>query len=155
MELKKLNSAISYVRKNSKNFLRTGKVDLNELATNVLYDALALGAETGGVCKLGEWWIVYADFDWLVTEDEKTITTMFNSIVALPEAGPNSCRSEVLLNAFCENVIVFGSDDNEIIRGVGDKMLSDFVFKNLGGKRAVAFCGVGKTIGHALKKGKQ
>ena len=109
--------AVSYVRKSPERFFRMGSPDPIELATHVLGDALLAGATETCTIRVGDWWLVGSDVDWLAADKQYTMQRLFARIVALPEAGPNSMRAEILLSAFTEAVITAGGDDCLTIRG--------------------------------------
>ncbi|MBM3238760.1 hypothetical protein FJZ31_20920 [Candidatus Poribacteria bacterium] len=115
--MKIYEDAVSYVRKNPERFFRMGSPDAIELATHVLGDALISGAKETCTLRLGDWWIVGGDVDWLTNHKQYTIHELFGRIVALPEAGPNSMRAEILLTAFTEAVITVAGDDCLTIKG--------------------------------------
>jgi hypothetical protein len=82
----------------------------------------------------GEWWIVRSPDDWLPTPLDHDA---FIRIVAFPEAGPNTCRQEIVLTAFAGDVATCLDGDCRVVRGE----LPAEIRSRLGEKsgRAVAF----------------
>ncbi len=61
--------------------------------------------------------MVGSDVDWLTNHKEHSVKELFVRIVALPQAGPNSMRAEILLTAFTEAVITMTGNDCLRIKG--------------------------------------
>jgi len=82
------------------------------LAWVVACDCLAVRSGAVSVVEQGEWWFVCCDTDWLKgvkgeppKRTEIGVESLFERLVAAPEAGVNSCRAEVLVNAFAAAVV--------------------------------------------------
>ena len=116
-DMKIYEDAVSYVRKSPGRFFRTGLPDPIEMTTHVLGDALITGATETCTIRLGDWWVIGSDVDWLATHKQYTMKELFVRIVPLPEAGANSMRAEILLTAFTDAVITVGGDDCLTIKG--------------------------------------
>jgi hypothetical protein len=94
-------------------YLPSGRVNGHSLASAIFTDALVESNRRVVVERLNDWWIIASDHDWIgpAAKDH------FERIVPFPEAGPNSMRSEVLLTAFADDVIVFDAVSHCIIKG--------------------------------------
>ena len=90
----------------------------------------------------GDWWIISSNVDWLATCPDYAPEELFFNIVALPEAGPNSMRAEILLTAFAQQVVTVSADHQSIIKG--DVSQADDIWRLIASrpnwKRTVAFC---------------
>src|SRR6266566_8367628 len=67
-----------------------------EAVAHLVQECLLGRATTVSVRRMGDWWMIGADVDWLAKDTEAA----FQRIVSYPEAGPNSMRYEVALTAF-------------------------------------------------------
>jgi hypothetical protein len=111
------------------------------LATRLASDAIYLGAKHVEVQRMGDWWTIASDEDWLTYHNSLGIQETFNRILPFPGM-VNSHRSEILVRAFAASVftvmagaLVVVSGDEAAIRG----MLTRDPFCRLGAKRVVAF----------------
>jgi hypothetical protein len=68
------------------------------------------------VSKYGPWWIVSSEDDWLVKSGHAHVDVAFSRIVPLPGL-VNSHRSEILLSAFADAVVTFGTDGIRWVSG--------------------------------------
>jgi hypothetical protein len=80
--------------------------------------------------------------DWLGTHPDYAPEALFFHIVALPEAGPNSMRAEILLTAFAQKVVTVGTNGRLIIKGeiAPTAEVWRLIESCSGWKRAIAFC---------------
>jgi hypothetical protein len=76
------------------------------LAGKLVQDIALLGALPARVARDGEWWLVSADQDWLCTISGAVSTEPFFRIVPCPQWGRYAFRTEVLLTAFAEAVVI-------------------------------------------------
>ncbi|MEW6747706.1 MAG: hypothetical protein AB1486_33670 [Planctomycetota bacterium] len=103
MDINVVDDALSWVVSHPERFFTSGKPTELELLRSVWMDAVLCGAtEVATVRKHGHW-IVGASADWLGQTDIAP-SELFTRLVPLPQAGPNSVRSEILLRAFCSEV---------------------------------------------------
>ncbi len=137
-----LAEAIDYVRQRPERFFRAGSPEPVELVTNIVGEVLLLGGSETYTMRNGDWWIISSNVDWLATCPDYAPEELFFNIVALPEAGPNSMRAEILLTAFAQQVVTVSADHQSIIKG--DVSQADDIWRLIASrpnwKRTVAFC---------------
>ena len=134
--------AVGYVRQRPEQFVRTGAPEPVELVTHIVSETLVLGGGETCAVRRGNWWIIRSDVDWLETHPDYAPEALFFRIVALPEAGPNSMRAEVLLTAFAQKVVTVGANGRLIIKGevAPTAEIWQLIEARSGWKRTVAFC---------------
>lgn len=136
-----IEDAVAYVKERPERFCRAGGPEPVEVATNLVSEALILGAREACVVRYGEWWVISSDEDWLQTHPQYVPKELFFRLVAFPEAGPNSIRTEVLVTAFAQQVITIGEDGHFVVKG--HVAPTDTIWQWLkspgGWKRVVAF----------------
>ena len=136
-----LADAIDYVRQRPERFFRGGSPEPVELVTHIVGEVLVLGGSETCTMRSGDWWIISSNVDWLATCPDYDPKELFCHIVALPEAGPNSMRAEILLTAFAQQVITASADHQVIIKG--EVSPDDHIWQLLASrpnwKRTVAF----------------
>jgi len=137
-----VEDAVGYVRKRPERFFSMGVPEPLALVTHIVSETFILGASETCAVHRGHWWIIRSDVDWLKTHPDYTPEELFLRIVALPQAGPNSMRAEILLTAFAQKVITVETHGRSIIKG--DIAQTDDIWRLIesysGWKRAVAFC---------------
>jgi len=139
MVLKQIRDATQYVRQNPKLFFRTGIPSGNECALQLAGDALILGGRNVGILRHDTWWIVGADEDWLVHPQLST-EDLFARLVAFPEAGDNSVRSEILVSVFAQDVVLFLDRIGTSLRGKPiPNVVSEIVANRSEWRRAISF----------------
>src|SRR5687767_46875 len=95
---------LKHIRSHPKMYLPGGILDPMWLATRVSGDALLLGAVNAGSTRCGDWWVAWADHDWL-QRDGQEIRELFDRILPFREAGVNAMRGEILLTAFAKDIV--------------------------------------------------
>jgi hypothetical protein len=103
--MKAMDNPIDYICRHRDRFLRAKKTEPIELVERILGDALYSGASECAALHKNEWWIIASATDWLGGHETYAPEDMFHRIVAMPEAGQNAMRGEVLLTAFAQKVI--------------------------------------------------
>ena len=111
--MKRVDS-LAYVRSNPERFFRLGVPSGVEIAKALVGNALLLGASELSVLRLGSWWMVCGNVDWI---GEGSDETAFSKIVPFPEAGDNSMRAEILATAFCSAVITSSDGLKKVVSG--------------------------------------
>jgi hypothetical protein len=137
-----LTEAIDYVRQRPERFFRAGSPAPVELVTHIVGEVLLLGGSETYTMRNGDWWIISSNVDWLATCPDYAPEELFFNIVALPEAGPNSMRAEILVTAFAQQVVTVSANHQSIIKG--DVSQADDIWRLMASrpswKRTVAFC---------------
>ncbi len=130
-----------FIRRAPERFFRHVPPKAYELVQGLAADALLL---TGGLVRMrrgsGGWWIVQCDEDWLCVGNKGDPLEVFQRMLPLPEASPNSLRSEVLVAAFARDLVTTAAGGRSVI--VGEAFPTDQVWSEmgeLGVGRAVAF----------------
>ena len=134
--------AVGYVSKRPEQFFRTGAPEPIELVTHIVSETFVLGGGETCAVRSGDWWIIRSDVDWLGTHPDYAAEALFFHIVALPEAGPNSMRAEILLTAFTQKVVTVSASGRLIIKGevAPTEEIWQLIESCAGWKRAIAFC---------------
>lgn len=92
--------------------------------------------------KIGDWWVITANRDWLCAHDGSLDLTFFKGAKPLNRE-VNASRSEWLINAYARTLVTVGPGGSRVLKGMCPasneiwKILAD-----LGATRAVAFEGV-------------
>jgi hypothetical protein len=102
---------VSHVRRRKVMYLGREEVAPEDLATNLVNDALTLGVASVEVHHCGDWWMVSCAEDWLARENDFTIEETFRSIVPLVGGGLEASRREILLTAFASDVFAKKGED--------------------------------------------
>jgi hypothetical protein len=133
--------AVGYVSKRPEQFFRAGVPEPIELVTHIVSETFVLGGGETCAVHRGDWWIIRSDVDWLGTHPDYPPEALFFHIVALPEAGPNSMRAEILLTAFAQKVVTVGASGRLSIKGevAPTEEIWRLIESYAGWKRAVAF----------------
>jgi hypothetical protein len=108
--------ALEHIRRHPDLYLPGGRLDPSDLATRIAYDALTLGATRAMTAHQNHWWAVAADVDWLDSAPVNR-TQLFQRIVPFPRAGENSMRSEALIGALADHIVVWGPTGADLIKG--------------------------------------
>jgi hypothetical protein len=134
-----ITEPMAYIRQHWRMFLR--RIDPRELATAVVECALFTTDGPITVHRVGDWWIVGGDVDWLASGSAVEGRSVFEEIVAFPEAGANSMHAEVLLTAFAKSVVTVTPDEAVTVKGeVGsDDAIWQCLVEHPTWRRAVAF----------------
>lgn len=125
-------SAIDHVRGNVAMYFRSGRFTPEEAAVKLVLEAVLCGARRVETLRVGAWWLVRGDVDWLPPPlDEEA----FGALVPFLEGGPNASRSEILVAAYATDVVI---DGPRVIKGAADAEL-EAVLADGGWARSVAF----------------
>ena len=123
------------------NFGKDGVFDDRRLAYRLVSDPMTYKYSPITVEHINGWWLVSAKQDWLVKAGSNSISELFNRVVDFPEAGANGIRSEIMLNAFADDVVTYGIDGKIIVKGC-ESGLADIEFhinSIFVGSRVIAF----------------
>ena len=112
--LKAIN-AIQHIRDHPRMYLPDGKVSGEYLLSQLVLDALFLGVRDIRVQHINEWWLIGSSADSFPEDSGEQLITLFTQVVPFPEAGVNSMRTEVLLTAFAQDVIIRNGVNRTVI----------------------------------------
>jgi hypothetical protein len=140
MTLNVLDDALSWVRSHPERFFAGGRPTEFDLTRMVWTDAVLSGAQQALSLQASPFWVVAASTDWL-KDAGVPIEALFAKLLPLAGAGPNSARSEVVLNAFCSEVGAFSQGKVTVVRGGAaiERVLCDVVTSQNGLVGAVAY----------------
>ena len=128
MTFRVVENAVEWVRGRPEMYFAAGSPDIFELVRAVWGDAVLSGVADILVHHDVSAWVVAGSSDWL-TDGEVQPAELFSRIVPLAAAGPNSQRSEILLNAFCSEVVAISAGTEIFCKGAGSvRTLIDDVF---------------------------
>ncbi len=132
--------SIEFIRRHPENYLGGNKLSPENLIGMLVSDILTLLKKDCLVIAHREedWWLVSSECDW-IQQYEDNIDYYFTNIVPFPEACQNSFHSEVLLTAFCENVVTFTKLHTQVIKGTATLDIDKILTKNSNWSRCVAF----------------
>ena len=108
-DLKIIDDPISLIRKDPSMYAGHGPWGPG-FAADLVRDLVFLDALPAQVENYGDWWVVSSAKDWLVCSSGRLSFEPFFRIVPIPEAGHACFRTEILLTAFADCVITFGSE---------------------------------------------
>jgi hypothetical protein len=135
----KRGDPVQWVLTHPERFFKTGKPNELELAQAVWLDATLSGVRDVLVHHENEIWVIAASGNWL-TEGALSTPELFARVVPLAPAGPNSMRSEILLNAFCTEVVAVVGTSVSFAKGGGAvRTEADIVMKHSGLAAAIGF----------------
>jgi hypothetical protein len=114
-----ISDVMEIMKKNPKMYLNGCETPTGELlAARLISDLVYLKSLPAHVAVFERWWVITSDKDWLSALSPPADTkSAFWMIVPLPQAGPNSHRSEVLLTAFADAVVTCGQEGLIWIKG--------------------------------------
>lgn len=115
-----MNDALAWVRLHPERYFVDGMPTAIELARSVWSDAIFCGSSevVTHYERHSDIWVIAAQAHWLDT-DAISAEELFTRIVPLAGAGPNSMRSEIVVNAFCNEVAAFDSSRYVFTKGTG------------------------------------
>lgn len=104
MTLEMLDDPVQWVLAHPERFFRNRTPNTLELVQSIWMDATLSGVSDVLVHHEDEVWVVAGSANWLI-EGNLTGADLFVRVVPVKAGGPNSMRSEILLNAFCAHVV--------------------------------------------------
>jgi hypothetical protein len=112
-------SPIPHMRRNPAMYLGGLQTPKGEfLAARLISDLVWLRALPAEVVEIDGWWVVRSSVDWLASGSPTyTADSAFLRIVPWPEIGANSFHGEILLAAFADALVTFGTDGIKWING--------------------------------------
>jgi hypothetical protein len=133
----------AWLRSHASMFFSTVDTTQSALMEHLVGEAVILGCVRVEAEFHDGWAIVGAEMDWFSVPSRVSVTEdcLFTRVFAFPEAGDNSCRTEVLVAAFARDVVTASAGRVRIIQG--DVPPNDSVVRLLSEtsrwRRAVAF----------------
>jgi hypothetical protein len=118
MTIHVLDDPLGWVASHPERWFHSGHVNAVELVQSLSADALLSGAHDVVVQQDRDVWVVASSMNWLLVPSV-SIPELFVRIVAHAGAGPNSMRGEVLLNAFCPEIVAVVSGATTFMKGAG------------------------------------
>jgi hypothetical protein len=110
-----MNDPVNWVAEHPAMFFPSGNFEARLAAALVVQEALLSGASDVTVRRDAEWWVIESSHDWLPAPLD---SDAFHGVIPFPEAGPNSCRFEILLTAFASDVVTASQAGATAIKGV-------------------------------------
>jgi hypothetical protein len=103
MLIETIDDPVSWVASHPERYFKNGTANAFELMRAVWMDAM-LSSVPNVLVHQGTVCVVAGSVNWMVEESFST-KDLFGRITPLSAGGPNSIRSEILLNAFCRDVV--------------------------------------------------
>jgi hypothetical protein len=125
VDITAINDAVNWVRAHPERFFMDGVPSGQELARAVWSDAIFCGSNevVTHYDRSSAMWVIGSRTSWLEV-DGIPPEDLFARIVPLKDAGPNSMRSEVVVNAFSAEVAAFDSNRYLFTKGKGNAKLT-------------------------------
>ena len=117
-----LTSSVDHVRSNPGMYVGSAGPNLYDLMGAMAADAVCLGAPSVSIVRFDAWFIVESEFDWVLAESRFDLVECFNRIQIFHKHRQNSCRMEIVLNAFAQDVVVMGQEGFTIIKNKGGEI---------------------------------
>jgi hypothetical protein len=106
---KRSPNASDFIRNHSGNFLNydSERCKHAEIASRLVFDAILLGVSEIKVHALDGWHLILSTEAWFLRAlGSFSVDSLFERIIPFPQAGANACRSEILVGAFADQIIV-------------------------------------------------
>ncbi len=107
----KVVTPVAFIKGHPAMFLPGGVVSGEILVGRLIADILVKPSQPAYAIRVGPWWVVASDQDWIPHGQGDP----FTQIVPFPEAGPNAMHAEILITAFAQHVI---TSDGLTVRNV-------------------------------------
>jgi hypothetical protein len=98
-------------------FVKDCLFDDRLLAYRLISDPITYRFSPITIENIDGWWFVACKQDWLAKTGIDPVLDLFTRVIDFPEAGVNAIRSEILVNAFSDDVVTYGNDGKIIVRG--------------------------------------
>lgn len=138
-DLTVVTEPLGFIQTHPENFLPEGRVSGESLVLRLISDILVQPNRTAIALRLGAWWVVASDEDWISRIAIETDRDPFTHIVAFAEAGPNSMHAEVLITAYAQDVVTYVGTQERKVKGEGDENLLQAIRRHPEWRRSVAF----------------
>ena len=123
------------IRRNPQMYFRAGAYNEEELPMQFGLEALLCGCSEVVAERMGSWWIVGGNRDWLPPPVDRET---FMRLLPFPEGGPNAYRSGVIARVCARAVATFGPAGVEVVKGELDEHVRERLTAR-GLVRSVAF----------------
>lgn len=134
-----ITDPVGFIRNRPDLFLPEGRVSGEILALRLISDILIQPYRLAMALRADEWWVVASNEDWMLCSSNATHRDPFTHVIAFVEAGPNSLHTEILITAYCKDVITFAGMRERKVKGERDDNLLKEVRKHPEWCRCVAF----------------
>ena len=111
------DSPVTSVRRQSEIFFGAAGFDPSIAVGFILDEARRCGSRDASCKVVGEWWIIESSLDWLPANSRDT----FFAMERYDQAPVNVRRLEILLAAFCAEVVTLGHGQAEVIVSQGSR----------------------------------
>lgn len=132
-------NAIDHILSRPEMYVPKGEVSAEHLVGRIVADILVSQDRVATALRHGDWRVVASAWDWIGEKDPARLMDYFKNIVPFPEAGQNAMHAEVLLTAFCKDVITSDGSTTSIIKGESDERVTALLNQHRGWSRAIAF----------------
>ena len=132
-----LVDGLTWLRSQASRFFRCGTPNAHETIGHILHDVLSC-APACTITHLDSWWLVSCAVDWM-QHGQLSVEELFGRVVAAPELGPNSMRSEAIVMAFASEIAVADASGWHAVKGDVDEALRASSPWESGAARTVAF----------------
>ena len=142
MKIPLVKTGVDYVTSNRDRFFRYPDNVESELVSTLVFDCMIGKCSDISYRKFNSWHVVASTKDWLSTNYKMLPTEdLFDKLVAMPEAGQNMHRSEVLVNAESSGLAVYLNAIREFNRRRSDdiELLDKYVAINFPFHRVICF----------------
>ncbi len=134
-----INDAVGYVRSHPEIFFQSGLYNPQEVLLKLVTDAISLGCTPLVIDQCFGFWVISANKNWVDIDNPHGLEKVFSRLTANPKAGQNASRSEVLLNAFAENVIFMNKEQIFFAKGNVQRDLINQIRTNIAEEYLLAF----------------
>lgn len=147
-----ITDAVEAIRRQPELYTGSAEPTADMLIGRLACDILEVGDRTVSIGRIGEWWIVASDTDWIDANAPEALRCYFSSIIPFPEVGQNTFHCEVLISAFASDVIVFTPQEEIDLQGESWPGLAKVRRQHPEWTRGVAFR-MGRGVGEATTEG--
>src|SRR5262245_6999584 len=115
-ELRLLSDPIPTIQRMPRMYIGADKATGEALADQMIGMLIRLGILPAKISRLGPWWLISSDVDWLTRDGEPDVGAAFSRLLPL-QGYPNHHRSEILLSAVADAVVTSGTDGTKWVSG--------------------------------------
>tara|TARA_R110002111_G_scaffold249229_1_gene313070 strand:+ start:523 stop:1362 length:840 start_codon:yes stop_codon:yes gene_type:complete len=130
--------AVSHIQSYSEIYLPQEKQTGSSLVALLIEDVLISGHMVVSF-KVDDWWVIASNTDWINIQSNMTINDYFTNLIRVPDQGPLSIHSEVLITALAKDLVTFDRTSNVVIKGEMNDSVLNLSLKHPEWARLVAF----------------